>query len=192
MHVRDSPRNLFGSLNHRAQDAEMEGDAGAEPDEPVEGERDQEVCIAPAFHDAFCIMTDTGSTPFDVNNDPDLTSIAQRRNGIASLGAGVKRAEIRADVGYIVDSSERQGYVRLAKVLDGVAKTNHRGLLAEDAITPEILNSCFIDDTAGAPDGWTLVKSTGDIATSTDEPLFENIADWGQQVVKVTKGSGDT
>ncbi len=112
-------------------------------------------------------------------DNPDLTSIAQRRNGIASLGAGVKRAEIRADVGYIVDSSERQGYVRLAKVLDGVAKTNHRGLLAEDAITPEILNSCFIDDTAGAPDGWTLVKSTGDIATSTDEPLFENIADWG-------------
>ena len=55
----------------------------------------------------ICIMTDTGSTPFDVNNDPDLTSIAQRRNGIASLGAGVKRAEIRADVGYIGMSRNR-------------------------------------------------------------------------------------
>lgn len=140
----------------------------------------------------ICLLWDTGSAPFDVNNDTSLSEVGQRRQGIAALSAGAGRTEERADAAFIVDSSSKPNFLRLAKVLDGVAKSNNFGTLSEDAIGNDVLNSCFIDDTAGDPDGWTLVKSTGSIGIVTTGQLFEDLSDYGQQAVEVVKGTGDT
>lgn len=134
-----------------------------------------------------CLSADTAAAPFDVNSDESVNEISQRRRGVMSLSAGAMRKEDRTDLAWIPDSSQRYGFVRLAKVIWSVAKMNNLGMLCEDAIGNDVLNSCFIDDLTG----WTTVPSTGSIAISTDEQLFED-TELGQQVVKVTKGSGDT
>lgn len=136
-----------------------------------------------------CLLASTGAAPFDVNSDDTIAEISQRRLGVASISAGATRHETRAELAYIPDSSARYGHVRLAKVIWGVAKMNHLGTLIESAAPGnDIDSSCFINALAD----YTLTTSTGSIAVSTDEQLFENFEDFGQQVVKVTRGSGDT
>ena len=135
----------------------------------------------------ICTLFDTLSMPIAVTPDASISEAGLKRFGVTTLNAGALRTEERTSPGFIVAADELKGTVQLRKVLDGIAKMNHRGMLVEDAFANTVDNSCFIDGLTG----WTSNLGTGGaiaLDATIDPTLFKDAED-GQQMVKVTKGS---
>lgn len=136
---------------------------------------------------SICTIFDTLSMPIAITPDASITEAGAKRFGVTTWNAGAKRTEERTSPGFIVAADELKGVVRLTKIPDGIAKMNHRGMLAEDAFTNEVDNSCFITSLTG----WTSNLGTGGtiaLDSTVDPALFKDAED-GQQIVKITKGS---